>query len=60
MDVRRFFIKKFAVSEIIHFSQSRRELYSEHPNFNKTDIDAAIKNFQYAYGYFSSNCPLKD
>ena len=38
----------------------RRELYSEHPNFNKTDIDAAIKNFQYAYGYFSSNCPLKD
>ena len=34
----------------------RRELYSEHPNFNKADISAAIENFEFAYGYFNSAC----
>ena len=34
----------------------RRELYSEHPNFNKADINAAIGNFEFAYGYFGSSC----
>ena len=35
----------------------RRFFYQEICSFGN---DAAIKNFQYAYGYFSSNCPLKD
>ena len=37
----------------------RRELYSEHPNFNKVDIDAAIENFEFAYGYFGSACKIE-
>ena len=37
----------------------RRELYSEHPNFNKADIAAAIENFEFAYGYFSSACKIE-
>ena len=37
----------------------RRELYSERPNFNKTDIDSAIENFEFAYGYFNSACKIE-
>lgn len=37
----------------------RRELYAEHPNFNPSDINAAIDNFEYAYGYFRRSCLLQ-
>lgn len=36
----------------------RRELYAEHPNFNPSDINAAIDNFEYAYGYFRRSCQV--
>ena len=37
----------------------RKELYREKPEFNRADIDAAIKNFDYAYDYFFASCKVK-
>lgn len=37
----------------------RRELYGDKTDFSHEDIAQAIKNFDYAYDYFTSGCRLK-
>ena len=37
----------------------RQELYTDKPDFDREDIAQAIKNFDYAYDYFMSNCKLR-
>ena len=37
----------------------RQELYVDQIDFNREDIALAIKNFDYAYNYFTESCQLK-
>jgi hypothetical protein len=34
----------------------RQELYADKPDFNREDIETAIRNFDYAYDYFMTSC----
>lgn len=36
----------------------RQELYTDQPDYNHDDIAKAIKNFDYAYDYFTASCSL--
>lgn len=53
-DKERLLRNLFEIVEIF-----RKELYREKPEFNRADIDAAIKNFDYAYDYFFASCKIK-